>query len=320
MPPGCWGPVANAAPPSSPQVQVGGCGCASSSSGFAGSGCGVGLGNGDRDGACHANSCNGKGAGASPHAGATAGTSRARSRASKSPARERRPRRGGRNGGAKAGAAPEERNTVMIRNLPETYTRTMLTNLLDSEGFFGTYDFVYLPTNFRTEASFGYAFVNFVTQQAAVASASHFEGFRQWGVPSERVGEVSWSDMHQGLKAHVDRYRNSPVMHDSVPDEHKPAVFMSGRRVPFPAATKRLRVPRVRRQERKCEAPGGQEGDMDEASCEEGDNAVVGGCFSGVSQGTGLVSCVDLNSYTGGCSSGFSGGCYRGTSALFPFR
>merc|ERR1719163_748335 len=34
--------------------------------------------------------------------------------------------------------------TVMLRNLPNNYTRAMLLKLIDSEGFGGKYDFVYL--------------------------------------------------------------------------------------------------------------------------------------------------------------------------------
>mmetsp|Transcript_30241 Transcript_30241/g.66134 ORF Transcript_30241/g.66134 Transcript_30241/m.66134 type:complete len:157 (-) Transcript_30241:119-589(-) len=35
-------------------------------------------------------------------------------------------------------------------------------------------------------------------------------------------------------------------MHEAVPDEYKPVVFQDGVRVPFPAATKKLRAPRMR--------------------------------------------------------------------------
>jgi len=68
--------------------------------------------------------------------------------------------------------------------------------------------------------------------------------------------------MHQGLPAHIDRYRNSPVMHESVEDEYKPAVFSpgTGDRAVFPPPTKKLRVPRIRR-------PGADgEGDDDDGA------------------------------------------------------
>merc|ERR1712226_203470 len=96
-------------------------------------------------------------------------------------------------------------------------------------------------------AGFGYAFVNFATHDAAVRAKRHFQGYCQWSVPSQKVCEVVWSGPVQGLPAHTERYRNSPVMHDSVPDEYKPVVFVNGNRVPFPPPTKRIRPPRVRR-------------------------------------------------------------------------
>jgi len=141
----------------------------------------------------------------------------------------------------------QPRTTVMLRNLPEGFARNMLIKMLDDAGFAGLYDFVYMPMNFRTKSSFGYAFVNMVSPSVAQYCHDHFQGFRNWGVPTDKVCEVSWSDMHQGLTAHIHRYRNSPVMHESVPDEYKPVMYSSGVRVQFPPPTKKLRVPRIRR-------------------------------------------------------------------------
>ena len=47
----------------------------------------------------------------------------------------------------------------------------------------------------------------------------------------------------RGLEAHVERYRNSPVMHRSVPDQYKPVIFKDGVRKPFPRATKKVKAP-----------------------------------------------------------------------------
>mmetsp|Transcript_54740 Transcript_54740/g.116907 ORF Transcript_54740/g.116907 Transcript_54740/m.116907 type:complete len:610 (-) Transcript_54740:159-1988(-) len=147
-----------------------------------------------------------------------------------------------------SGSIPHRsKTTVMMRNMPETYLRDDLTAMLNREGFLGKYDFVYMPMNFRTKASFGYAFVNLVTHDDAQCCHDKFQGFADWQVPTAKICEVSWSDMHQGLAAHVDRYRNSPVMHDSVPDEYKPVMYQDGVRALFPPPTKKLRQPRIRR-------------------------------------------------------------------------
>eukprot|EP00929_Paragymnodinium_shiwhaense_P099576 TRINITY_DN612_c1_g1_i1.p1 TRINITY_DN612_c1_g1~~TRINITY_DN612_c1_g1_i1.p1 ORF type:complete len:628 (+),score=171.07 TRINITY_DN612_c1_g1_i1:132-2015(+) len=137
--------------------------------------------------------------------------------------------------------------TVMLRNLPDGYSRNMVSEILAEEGMGKKVNFVYVPMNFRNKASFGYAFVNLVDADAAEECRVKFEGFTRWKVESTKVCEVSWSDMHQGLEAHIDRYRNSPVMHESVPDPFKPAVFDNGVRIDFPPPTKALRPPRIRR-------------------------------------------------------------------------
>eukprot|EP00928_Gymnodinium_smaydae_P014878 TRINITY_DN1545_c1_g2_i1.p1 TRINITY_DN1545_c1_g2~~TRINITY_DN1545_c1_g2_i1.p1 ORF type:complete len:312 (+),score=46.27 TRINITY_DN1545_c1_g2_i1:51-986(+) len=141
----------------------------------------------------------------------------------------------------------DERTTLMLRNLPNNYTSSMLVTMLDFEGFAGKYDFVYLPMDFTTKASLGYAFVNLVHSSDAMRFWATFDGFTRWLIPSKKIGVVSWSDPHQGLQANIDRYKNSPVMHESVPDEYKPRLLRDGVQIPFPAATRKVRVPRLRK-------------------------------------------------------------------------
>jgi len=138
------------------------------------------------------------------------------------------------------------RTTVMLRNVPSAYTRAMLMNLLDAEGFAGTYDFLYLPIRFNSKSAFGYAFVNFVNTKAAIQFWSHFNASARWGIESDKVAEVTWSSKLQGLVEHVERYRNSPVLHKSMPEECKPIILENGVCVPFPCPTKAVRSPRVR--------------------------------------------------------------------------
>jgi len=135
----------------------------------------------------------------------------------------------------------------MLRNLPKKYSRSMLLETLNTEGFAGQYDFVYLPIDFGSKCGFGYAFINLVDPDWADAFWDHFQGFDRWSVPSDMVpAEVTWSSTHQGLEQHVDRYRNSPVMHESMPDECKPIILVDGCRAPFPPPTKVIRPPRIR--------------------------------------------------------------------------
>jgi len=140
----------------------------------------------------------------------------------------------------------DRRTTIMIRNLPNQYTRNMLLDLIDTEGFAKLYDFVNLPIDFQSRSSLGYAFVNLVNNDVAKSFQLKFDGFSDWIIPSRKVCGVTWSGPHQGMQAHIERYRNSPVMHESVPDTYKPVVFKDGQRIPFPLPTRKLRAPRLR--------------------------------------------------------------------------
>eukprot|EP00439_Symbiodinium_sp_Y106_P085374 s813_g28.t1 len=138
----------------------------------------------------------------------------------------------------------EEWTTVMLRNLPNNYCRSMILALLDKEGFEGKYNFLYLPIDFRTRACMGYAFVNLVDPAHVPDFWAKFSGYSNWLVRSKKLCGVSWSEPHQGLESHVERYRNSPIMHESVPDEYRPIVLQNGVRVAFPESSKSSRPPR----------------------------------------------------------------------------
>jgi len=131
----------------------------------------------------------------------------------------------------------------MVRNLPSNFTRQKLLDLLDAEGFEGSYDFVYLPIDYlkKKNPGLGYAFLNFVLPEVADQFRQHFSGL---AMSSTKVCEVTWSDSVQGLHNHMERYRNSPVMHESVPDELRPLLFRGMERVPFPAPTRTITAPR----------------------------------------------------------------------------
>jgi len=121
-----------------------------------------------------------------------------------------------------------ERTTMVLQNLPLNYRRHLLLRMLDDEGFAGQYDFVYFPVDFKTKAGFGYAFINLVDPAVVPRFWHAFDGYKKWVFPCTKVCRVNWSVPHQGLKTHIKRYRNSQLMHESVPDEYKPAMFSGG--------------------------------------------------------------------------------------------
>lgn len=87
---------------------------------------------------------------------------------------------------------PEEipvsgRTTVMLRNLPNNYSRAMVLATLDNEGFARMYDFLYLPIDFKSRACLGYAFVNLINPDVVGPFWSKFDGYTGWMLPSKKV-------------------------------------------------------------------------------------------------------------------------------------
>jgi hypothetical protein len=124
----------------------------------------------------------------------------------------------------------EPKTTVMLRNIPNNYTRDKLLALLETEGFLRDCDFVYLPFDFKTKANVGYAFVNFVSHEDAICFMEHFQGFFDWsGNTSTKVAQVNWGDAHhQGRVACNERYRKM-MLNCNVPECFKPIFLSRGR-------------------------------------------------------------------------------------------
>eukprot|EP00930_Biecheleria_cincta_P081994 TRINITY_DN7153_c0_g2_i1.p1 TRINITY_DN7153_c0_g2~~TRINITY_DN7153_c0_g2_i1.p1 ORF type:complete len:578 (-),score=102.43 TRINITY_DN7153_c0_g2_i1:636-2276(-) len=163
----------------------------------------------------------------------------------------------------------ELRTTVMIRNLPNNYERDDVKKLLDDKG------------NSQDAA-------NEVHHSWAAEVWEALDGFKDWRIIQEKKSskecEVTWgSSEHQGKQHHIERYRNSPVMHADNQPQYKPAIFDDdGKIVPFPppAEGKSLRKPRTKKQPRTgCKSPGGSEAEDDGKDADAG--SVVGGSGGG---------------------------------------
>jgi len=122
----------------------------------------------------------------------------------------------------------------------------MLVQTLNSNGFLALFDFLYMPMNFGTKTYFGYASINFVRSEIAERFLLEFMGFGNWLVDSPNEAFVEWSGERQGLVGQIERYRNSAMMHQNVPDAAKPIMLQGGVRVPFPSPTQTLKPLRVR--------------------------------------------------------------------------
>eukprot|EP00913_Durusdinium_trenchii_P007815 g7335.t2 len=146
----------------------------------------------------------------------------------------------------------EERTTIMLRNIPkdsgiQPAGAMKMMDLLNTLGYAKMYDFLYLPRDFKDNfAIYGYAFVNFVDNSHASKALELFNGFMDWQSGEENIVpcEAHWGHPLQGYDAHVERYRNSPVMSSQVPDMCRPVVLQDGLPVSFPTPTKPIRLPR----------------------------------------------------------------------------
>jgi len=151
----------------------------------------------------------------------------------------------------RAPASQGTHTTIMLRNVPRALTRTMLLAELETQGFAGKFDFVYLPVDFEDSTqcgqNFGHAFINFVCPLFAAQARECFSGFTAWVVKYEKPCDAVWREQCQGLTAHIAKYRNSALMHESVPDENKPVMFVDGIRQPFPSQTQPIQAPKMRR-------------------------------------------------------------------------
>lgn len=123
------------------------------------------------------------------------------------------------------------RTTLVLRKLQKDVTRISVLEMLDTAGLKGLYNFVYLPMDFKKGKVFGHTIVNFISNEAAEQASSHFAGA---GV------NIEWSDSHQGFDSLIERYRDSPIMHESMPETSKPIIFCNGVEVPFPSPTKEI--------------------------------------------------------------------------------
>jgi len=130
----------------------------------------------------------------------------------------------------------DEWTTICFRNVPNTYSSENVMELLDANGFKDSYNFIYVPHDFRRLpllANLGYFFANFVTHDVALRALDRFDGFKEWGtewqLESHKVLAPVWASRTQGLQACAESYQRSPVMHQDVPIECKPLMIEHGK-------------------------------------------------------------------------------------------
>eukprot|EP00928_Gymnodinium_smaydae_P051154 TRINITY_DN3467_c0_g1_i1.p1 TRINITY_DN3467_c0_g1~~TRINITY_DN3467_c0_g1_i1.p1 ORF type:complete len:425 (+),score=42.42 TRINITY_DN3467_c0_g1_i1:60-1334(+) len=105
--------------------------------------------------------------------------------------------------------------TVMLKNIPNKYTRDQLILQLNKE-FSTCYDYLYVPFDIKNRCNMGYCFINFKSVEARQRFTCTFHGVpvRQVlpGINSSKATQVTEARL-QGLDSNVRKMKQSPVMH-----------------------------------------------------------------------------------------------------------
>lgn len=129
----------------------------------------------------------------------------------------------------------DKRTTLMIKNIPNKYTSKMLLAAID-ERHRGTYDFIYLPIDFKNKCNVGYAFINMIEPSHIVPLYQAFNGKKWEKFNSEKVASLAYARI-QGKSALIAHFQNSSLMNED--KRCRPILFNTegpnaGDQVPFP--------------------------------------------------------------------------------------
>lgn len=129
----------------------------------------------------------------------------------------------------------DDRTTLMIKNIPNKYTSKMLMAAID-ERHRGTYDFIYLPIDFKNKCNVGYAFINMIDPNHIVPFYESFNGKKWEKFNSEKVALLAYARI-QGKAALIAHFQNSSLMNED--KRCRPILFHTdgpnaGDQVPFP--------------------------------------------------------------------------------------
>uniref|UniRef100_A0A7S4WH45 Mei2-like C-terminal RNA recognition motif domain-containing protein n=1 Tax=Alexandrium monilatum TaxID=311494 RepID=A0A7S4WH45_9DINO len=148
---------------------------------------------------------------------------------------------------------PPNCTTVMLRNVPCKYTQRKLLREVNSDGFLGRYDFVYLPMDPRRRANRGFAFFNLLSSEVATEFYNKYHSKRLRVFTADTDLEVLPADI-QGYEANAEHYlsvkaeRRARDIHsqplfmrkgagaDAPPGKGAEVRAFQGRRLPPPSA------------------------------------------------------------------------------------
>jgi hypothetical protein len=103
----------------------------------------------------------------------------------------------------------DRRTTIMVKNIPNKFTRDLLIKTID-KNFKSTYDLFILPTDVNRYKNFGYAFLNFTCSYHIPYFYFLFNG-KKWGsTNSQKICEITYSKI-QGRNNLLAHYSNKII-------------------------------------------------------------------------------------------------------------
>ena len=121
-----------------------------------------------------------------------------------------------------------EVTTVMVRNIPTRFTSLSLVDILKEYGFDKTFDFFYLPMDFKTKKNCGYAFVNFIDSGYATEFTKTFQGLQLKAATSLKSLHIIPS-RRQGFWDNISVFESSELLSStSHASFFKPLVALDG--------------------------------------------------------------------------------------------
>lgn len=130
----------------------------------------------------------------------------------------------------KSGKRIDKRTTLMIRNIPNKYTQKMLLALVDSN-YHCSYNFFYLPIDFKNRCNVGYAFINMVSVEHIIPIYYQLHKKKWEKFNSDKVCEITYARI-QGLGQLVAHFKNSSLLAED--EKVRPVILINGRHEPFP--------------------------------------------------------------------------------------
>ncbi|KAJ4894833.1 Protein MEI2-like 5 [Raphanus sativus] len=104
----------------------------------------------------------------------------------------------------------DSRTTLVIKNIPNKYTSKMLLAVIDEKNQ-GSYDFLYLPIDFKNKCNVGYAFINMRSPDLIIPFYEAFNGKKWEKFSSEKVASLAYARI-QGKAALISHFQNSSLM------------------------------------------------------------------------------------------------------------